>query len=805
MAMNWTGGTRNRATKISSTSRLQKRYFAKVRAAAQTFTIPSSQGNHPPNVFKRRRQTTPEFDIVVKKARSDHGEAIREAASPLLHIDKDSGKAGREVEEDIRKARRRMLLEREDWVCTTLSKPLVLKSKEEMRKLKANFHWEIIETSSSGATSSEDESDDDDGSGDSGILRNCSERGAASVPHESGRGIVPREGAPELPECPGDGEDIYIRIGGSTQRSATSAIDSTRTTESASRSTEINPTAIRGSSADTMLLDFDKHKPMFQFQHITPRVSDMVERKRREVRQSGYSSSPLARYSRQRGNRVPIPLDEGSGEVGEDDRLIQEVEQVSSPIPSSSTYSTIILQTGPGARERESLYPGTGETIEYDFPRIASMGGPVDEKISKEETLGHTRVTSVTFGPSQVSWSTSPAERRPCSYQREQSFDEIASEVIASENLLNLKPFVCSANGTQTRVEVTPDTDRDMHEVDEEDEEGTLDNNRTREIAEPKVEESETEMDQDDDSPGSNQNSSDPMSRDSNEDNMKDNQESTDYEWDEEDTTATHGATEEILGTIHVASTVAPEGTWAEIIGLITDGPTPPAQEDPIVAQDDPNQVEPSQTGHNLAECNNTQDSLGSAVDDQVFTHLEWLDKVLATSSDLFKSPEIHSTEHREYENREASADPVPNPPEPKTSKPPHPTPTKKKHGKYKRPARRFLIPPDEESEDNLRRVAPFRERERGHEIHCRQQQQQQQRKGLPHLSPENITSPIASPVALVYSKPYGLGFGLRERSVSAGDGAGEIRRNVGGKREGGGRGLVWEGEGGGVEDFEDF
>lgn len=616
MAMNWTGGTRNRATKTSTTSRLQKRYFAKVRAAAQTFTIPSSQGNLPPNVFKRRRQTTPEFDVVVKKARSDHEEAVREVASPLLHIVKDSGKkGGREVEEDVRKARRRILLEREDWVCTTLSKPLVLKSKEEMRKLKANFHREVVETSSSGATSSEDESDEDDENDDSTALLNYGEQGAVSIPHESRRRMVSREDTPELPEYPENDEDIYIRIGGSTQRSATSEIDSTRATESASRSTEVNPTAIRGSSADTMLLDFDKHKPMFQFQHITPTVSDMVERKRRELRQSGYSSSPLARYSRQRGNRVPMPLDGGSGEVCEDDHLIKEVEQVSSPIPSS-TSSTIILRTGPGARGRGCLYPETKETIKCDFSRIASMGGPVDGKIRKEETLEHTRVTSVTFGSSQVSWSTSPAERRPYSHQGEQSFGEIASEIISSENLLNLKPFVGSANGARTQAQVTPDTERDIHETDEGDEEGAPDSSGTREIAEPEVEEFGTEMDQDGDSPGSNQNSSDPMSRDSNEDSMEDTQESTDYEWDEEDATATHGGTEEILGTIHLASTVAYEETWAEIVGLIADDPAP-AQENPIVAQDDPSQVEPSQTEHNLAGYNNTQDSLGSAVDDQ--------------------------------------------------------------------------------------------------------------------------------------------------------------------------------------------
>jgi len=630
MAMNWTGGTRNRAIKTSTASRLQKRYFAKVRAAAQTFAIPSSQGN-PPNIFKRKRQTTPEFDIIVKKARSDHGEVVRRSASPLLHIDKASGKkGGREVEEDIRKAKRRMLLEREDWVCTTLSKPLVLKSKEEMRKLKANLHSEVIETSSSSFTSSEDEGDEsedgdsdddeeyeDEDDDDSSTLRNYGKQGVASITHENRRRMVQHEDTPELPEYPESDGDIYIRIGGSTQKSATSGTDPTSATESANRSTEINPTAIRGSSADTMLLDFDKHEPMFQFRHITPAVSDMVERKRREVRRSGYSSSPLARYSRQRSNRVPMPLYGGPGEVGEDDRLIEEVERVSSPIPSSPAYSTIILPNSPSPRGRECLYLETKEVMKCDFPRVASMGDPIDEKAHREETLGHTRMTSVTFGSSQVSWSTSPAERRPYLRQGEQPFDEMASEIVSSENLLDLNPFVCSANGIQTQVEVALDTERDIHETDEEDEEEAPDNNGTGEIAEPEVEESETEMDQDDDSLGDNQDICGPMSQDSNKDSVRDTQESTDYEWDEEYITAMHGDTGEILDTIHVASTVAYERTWAEIIELIADNPTLHAQENPIVAQDSSNQIEHSQTEHNLVECDNTQDSLGSAVDDQ--------------------------------------------------------------------------------------------------------------------------------------------------------------------------------------------
>ncbi|PWW76915.1 hypothetical protein C7212DRAFT_357529 [Tuber magnatum] len=579
--MNWTGGTRNRAIRASTTSRLQKRYFAKVRAAAQTFAAPSSQGNLP-HAFKRKRRTTPEFDIVVKKARTDYEETDRRGSSPLLHIDKGAGKrGGMEMEEDIRKARRRLLLEREDWVCTTLSKPLILKSREEIRKLK-NFHREATETGSSGSTSSQEDgdSDDDDDSDDDGdyddssTLRNDDKQGTASIAHENRRRVIPREDTPELPEYP-EHEDIYIRIGGSTQRSSASATNPTGPAESASRSAEISSTTIRGSSVDTMLLDFYKHEPMFQFQHITPAVSEIVERKRREARQSGYSSSPLARYSRLKGNRVPGLLDGGPGEVNEDDQLIKEVERASSSIPSGSVYSTIVLRDSPSAHGKECLCSRAEGAMGYDFCRIASIETPIDEKVREEETLGHTHLANATFGSSQVSWSTSPAERRPYQHQREQTFDEIASVIISSENLLNLESFVGSGNGTQTRVSVIQNTERDIHEAAQEDEEGgrdespgiqSSDDSVTEGVVESEVEESEMEIGRDDHSLGDNQESAGPVSPDSGEDNMKDAQESTDREWDEESTTATREDTGEILDTIYVASTIA-YGESARAIG----------------------------------------------------------------------------------------------------------------------------------------------------------------------------------------------------------------------------------------------
>ncbi|RPB02848.1 hypothetical protein L873DRAFT_1801365 [Choiromyces venosus 120613-1] len=241
----------------------------------------------------------------------------------------------------------------------------------------------------------------------------------------------------------------------------------------------------------------------------------------------------------------------------------------------------------------------------------------------KEEVLGNTHMTSAMFRSSQISWSTSPAESRPYEYQGEQSFKETSSETISSENLLNYGPLMGSRNGTQTQVEVIPDIERSIHETDGEDEEGgydgslrtgSPDNAGMKEPGESEGEEYETDTDQDDHSPSDDQTSTDQISQDSNEGSAKDTQESTDYESDEEDTSTTDEDTEEILDAIHVASALPREDTPAEAIESPIN-PTSPAQQ-PIPTQDNLERTKHGQPEHNLAEYN-TQDSLGSAVDDQ--------------------------------------------------------------------------------------------------------------------------------------------------------------------------------------------
>lgn len=144
--MNWTGGTRVRHNRPSSdTSRLQKRYFAKVRAAqSSTHSVPRA-GSHSilgvedsaSGHGKRKRPPIPDFDIIVPK----DGDASQEAMAKrgrLLEITdgtltpSSSAQSFRKVGRGSSglRAKKQLLLEKDDWVCTTLARPLVLKNKD---------------------------------------------------------------------------------------------------------------------------------------------------------------------------------------------------------------------------------------------------------------------------------------------------------------------------------------------------------------------------------------------------------------------------------------------------------------------------------------------------------------------------------------------------------------------------------------------------------------------------------------------------------------------------------------------------
>ncbi|RPB02849.1 hypothetical protein L873DRAFT_1801366, partial [Choiromyces venosus 120613-1] len=97
-----------------------------------------------------------------------------------------------------------------------------------MRKLKANPHREATDTSSSGSTSSQEEEEDDDDDSSS-TLQNNDKQGAMSAVRGNRRAATHGD-TPELPAYPENNEDIYIRIGGSTQKSTTSATNPTSST-----------------------------------------------------------------------------------------------------------------------------------------------------------------------------------------------------------------------------------------------------------------------------------------------------------------------------------------------------------------------------------------------------------------------------------------------------------------------------------------------------------------------------------------------------------------------------------------------
>lgn len=141
--MNWTGGARVRHNRPSSnTNRLQKRYFAKVRAAQSSI---HPVGPHPvfgvensaSGYVKRKRLPIPALDIIVSKDGDTsqgtvvkrrkllgtfHGVRSSTPASSVRSFGDVSRGSGR------LRTKKQLLLETDDWVCTTLARPLVLKN-----------------------------------------------------------------------------------------------------------------------------------------------------------------------------------------------------------------------------------------------------------------------------------------------------------------------------------------------------------------------------------------------------------------------------------------------------------------------------------------------------------------------------------------------------------------------------------------------------------------------------------------------------------------------------------------------------
>lgn len=141
--MNWTGGTRARHNRPSSdTNRLQKRYFAKVRAAQSSIHSVAHAGilgaeNSANRPGKRKKPPIPAFDIIIPKdGDASQGAAAKKrklletihgfgASTPTSSVQSfgNMGQGSGRL-----RSKKQLLLEKDDWVCTTLARPLVLKN-----------------------------------------------------------------------------------------------------------------------------------------------------------------------------------------------------------------------------------------------------------------------------------------------------------------------------------------------------------------------------------------------------------------------------------------------------------------------------------------------------------------------------------------------------------------------------------------------------------------------------------------------------------------------------------------------------
>ncbi|KAH8149712.1 uncharacterized protein LAJ45_06343 [Morchella importuna] len=138
--MNWTGGSRARNGKPSSdTARIQKSYFAKVRAknstplahAALSFAF---AGDGTSVSGGRRKARVPELDIILTQESQKKRKAcdISHDLMPFEELVEEADKSteNRTHRSSDIKTKKQRLLEKDSWVCTTLARPLVLRSKQ---------------------------------------------------------------------------------------------------------------------------------------------------------------------------------------------------------------------------------------------------------------------------------------------------------------------------------------------------------------------------------------------------------------------------------------------------------------------------------------------------------------------------------------------------------------------------------------------------------------------------------------------------------------------------------------------------
>lgn len=361
----------------------------------QSFALPSSQTGLPISQ-KRKRQVTPEFDVVVKKKAQPDEDNSQECASPYFNSPAEGGgkDGGGSKDGKREKTKREMLLERDDWVCTALSQPLVMRRGPSRLSVlgqddSSDRGWNDEETSPPAEDQASDSGGDVDDNGDGGGYDDVG-GGAEEVlggDDYSGGIEAGDEDEDEGEHIPvGDGNGYtkldgggYVQIGGPARRAPTPQPRSW------------GPPGIlrhkdsREGSEDTMLLDFDiKERPIFHYNHITPTIPKCVERwlQARQTNEGsgGYSSSPLAAYSRRRGHRIP------SSRCGDPDILGKSSVRGAEGMPSITESSPLIVhaQLGSDPFRRSEPRASPRPKSRFNFWKGPSKGNPTAERYHSE-------------------------------------------------------------------------------------------------------------------------------------------------------------------------------------------------------------------------------------------------------------------------------------------------------------------------------------------------------------------------------------------------------------------------------------
>lgn len=379
----------------SDTTRVQKRYFARIRAAKHSASALShassssvlGDGDLNNSRGKRKKTTIPTLDIILPRDGYTSNEVISKkrkimdkscvTATPLPSI-QSSGNGKREGSE--LKTKKQLLLEKDDWVCTTLARPLVLKhqadvprenkravaegvtkpralSLQEPFAISSDVHpagrgREAREYNPTGYPSLERRSyldtGDDGGRRFGGAFRNLSDGGYVQI-----GGSTQFEGRTATPQSIDERGSVARQMSDASEETMLFDLDSRQEGYGTPSRPPPSPAQLRPGSNGSGILRGgyqiapiqDDSEDMGLYQD-DPRWGGLG---RGGHVANGFPSSPLAPYSQNFGGRARLTsnnrfLRENSG-LAED--LIEEIEEVarnSDPSSPSTVLSTIYLR-----------------------------------------------------------------------------------------------------------------------------------------------------------------------------------------------------------------------------------------------------------------------------------------------------------------------------------------------------------------------------------------------------------------------------------------------------------------------------